>query len=145
MIREVRAHDGRNWRVRSEINWSKPVLDQEFEHDVAASRAAGIVMLALVILMVIMVGFFAPAEVVFPMWLKLALFALLLVLPVHWALSRPWTIVAETHEPLDSSGEHWVGTVRGIRAARYEASRAVRHLEEHSTPNDDRGPLQLLP
>lgn len=146
MIREVRAHDGRNWTVRSEINWSKPTLsDQEFEHDVAAGQVAGIAMLLLVIMMMLMVVFFAPAGVYFPGWLKLAVLALLLVMPVQWALSRPWTIVAETHEPLNSSGEHWVGTVRGAMAARQETTRAARHLEEHAVPDDGAGPLQPVP
>jgi len=142
MIREIRAHDGRNWTVRSEINWSKPALNQEFEHDVAAGQVVGLAMLALVIMMMLMVVFLAPPGVFFPTWLKVVVLALLLVMPVQWALSRPWTIVAETHEPLATAGEHWVGTVRGAMAARLEASRAVRHLEVYAVPDDGGGPLQ---
>lgn len=141
MMREVRAHDGRSWTVRSEINWSKPALDQEFEHDVSAGQVIGIAMLVLVVMMMLTVVFFAPAGVYFPVWLQLAVLALLFVMPVQWALSRPWTIVAETHHPLPS-GEHWVGTVRGARAARQETARTVRHLEAHAVPDDGGGPLQ---
>lgn len=145
MIREVRAHDGRNWTVRREINWSKPALNQEFEHDVAAGQVAGIGMLVLVIVMMLIVVFFAPAGVYFPTWLKLVVLALLLVMPAQWALSRPWTIVAETHEPLATAGEHWVGTVRGAMAARQEANRVARHLEDHAVPDDGEGLLQPVP
>ena len=145
MIREVRAHDGRNWTVRTEINWSRPALDQEFEHDVATGQVAGVAMLLLVLGMLLMVVFFAPAGVYFPFGLKMAVLALLLVMPVHWALHRPWTIVAETHEPLETAGEHWVGTVRGTMAARQETSRAARHLEEYAVPDDGQGLLQPVP
>jgi hypothetical protein len=66
-----------------------------------------------------------------------------LLVPAHWALSRPWTIEASTHHPLDNTWEQWTGTVRGLRASRGEVSRVARHLARHETP-DDRGPLQKL-
>ena len=144
MIREVRARDGRSWMVRSEINWSRPAVVQDFEHDVAGGRMAGTVMLAGVVLVLLLLLFGEPDGVYFPYWLRLALLAVLLALPAHWVVNRPWTIVAETHEPLATNGEHWVGTVRGFLAARDEAIRATRNLEEYSSPDDGRGPMQLV-
>lgn len=145
MIREVRARDGRSWTVRSEINWSRAPATQEFEHDVAAGRIAGSVMLVGIVALMLILLFWAPDGVYFPVWLKLLCLALLLVLPAQWVVSRQWTIVAETHEPLATDGEHWVGTVRGVMTARYEASRTARNLEEYSSPDDGRGPMQLVP
>lgn len=142
MTREVRAADGRLWTVRREINWSKPVHAREFEHDIAAGRVAGSLMLALVVVMVLIGVFWPPDGVYFPFWLRLVFFFLLLLLPAQWVASRHWTIVAETDEPITSPGEHWVGTVRGVMASRYEASRVARHLERHAVPDDGRGPLQ---
>jgi hypothetical protein len=142
VTREVRAADGRLWTVRREINWSKPGSVKEFENDVAAGQVAGVLMLAMAIFMVLVVIFWAPSGVVFPTWLRLMFFALLMLIPLQWVVSRPWTIVAETHEPITSPGEHWVGTVRGLMASRHQTSRIAKQLERHAVPDDGRGPLQ---
>ncbi|MGH4014824.1 MAG: DUF983 domain-containing protein [Pseudonocardiaceae bacterium] len=142
MIREVHAPDGRTWTVRREINWARPDKAEEFEHDVAVGHVAGIAMLALIVLMVLTVVFWTPPGVVIPFWLVLAVIALLLLVPTQWALARPWTIVAATHQPIETAGEEWVGTVRGVLASRREATQVARHIEMHAVPDDGRGPLQ---
>lgn len=141
MIQEVHALDGRSWTIRSEVNWVRTPEGREFEHDVASGRAAGIVLLVGVILVLFVLMFGAPDGVYFPFWLQLFCLAVLLLWPAQWAVSRPWTIVAETYESSTSHGEYWVGTVRGFLAARYEVSRTVRNLQEQSSPDDGRGTL----
>jgi hypothetical protein len=142
MTRVVRAADGRSWTVRSEINWSQPATAQEFEHDVAAGQVGGIVMLAIIVVLVLTIVFWTPPTVVIPTWLVLTFLGVLVLLPVYWALNRPWTIVADTPEPVETAGEHWVGTVRGIMASRQETSRVARQLELNAVPDDGRGRLQ---
>jgi hypothetical protein len=144
MTRVVRAADGRSWTVRSEINWSQPATAQEFEHDVAAGQVAGIVMMVIIVVMVLTVVFWTPPTVVIPFWLVLIFLGLLALIPAQWALNRPWTIVADTPEPVETAGEHWVGTVRGIMGSRAETSRVARHLELHAVPDDGRGRLQPI-
>lgn len=141
MIREVRALDGRIWTVRREISWSRPPRLQEFDHDIAAGKVAGLAVLSLIVVMVLGIFYWTPAGVVLPWWLILAFVVVLLLIPLQWALARPWTIVAFTHQPLPS-GEEWSGTVRGVMASRYEANRVARQLAEHAVPDDGRGPLQ---
>lgn len=142
MIREVRAPDGRIWTVRREINWARPAKVQEFEHDVAVGRMAGMVILGFIVVMVLGIFYWTPAGVFIPFWLSLAFAAVVLLVPTQWALARPWTIVAATHQPVETSGEEWIGTVRGLMASHYETTRVARHLEEYAVPDDGHGPLQ---
>lgn len=142
MIREVRASDGRIWTVRREINWSRPQKLQEFEHDIAAGRVAGLVMVGLIVSMLLAIFYWTPDGVAGRWWLILTVAIVLLAISMQWALARPWTIVASTHQPVETAGEEWVGTVRGLMASRYEAARVARHLEEHAVPDDGHGPLQ---
>lgn len=143
MVREVRAADGRNWTVRREINWGKPPHEQAFEHDVSVSQMAGVVMAALVVVMVVAVAVWTPPGVYIPSWLIVALVAVVLLVPAQWAMARPWLIEAATFEPLESSGEHWEGTVRGLRGSRHEVARVVHQLQTHARPvlDEDQGPL----
>lgn len=142
MTRVVRGADGRSWTVRSTVNWTEPATDREFEHDVAAGQVAGIGMLVLVGALLLTVILWTPDQVVVPGWLIVAFFLVLLIFPLQWVLSRSWTIVADTLEPAETEGEHWVGTVHGALLARQEAVRVARHLQEHGVPDDGRGPLQ---
>ncbi|MGQ0778041.1 MAG: DUF983 domain-containing protein [Pseudonocardiales bacterium] len=143
MVREVRAADGRNWTVRREINWVRPAHEQQFEHDVSVSNIAGILIAALVVVMVAAVVIWTPDGVYIPSWLIVALIVVVLLVPAQWALARPWLIEAATFEPLDSAGEHWEGTVRGMRASRHEVAQVTRHLQTHARPvlHEDQGPL----
>ncbi len=143
MVREVRAADGRNWTVRREIHWVRPAHEQQFEHDVSVSQLSGFVMMGLVIAMVVAVAIWTPPGVYLPAWLIVALVVVVLLVPAQWAVTRPWVIEANTFEPLDSAGEHWEGTVRGLRASRHEVSRVTRQLQTHASPvlDEDQGPL----
>ena len=144
MVREVRAADGRSWTVRREIVWRKPELDHEFEHDVAVGQVAGIMLLGLIILMVLTLVIWKPDGVYGTSGLLVAVLVVALLATAQWAGARPWIITADTYEPLATSGERWVGTVRGLRTSRREVSRVVTHLERHAIPNDGHGPLQPL-
>ena len=76
--------------------------------------------------------------------IRWALLAVLLVFPARWARQAPGGIGADTREPLARNGEDWPGAVRGFLVARAEAMRATRNLEEYSSPDDGRGPMQLV-
>lgn len=145
-MREVRGADGRNWTVRREIIWFRSSKDHEFEHDVAVGQVAGIVMMTLVVMMVAAVAIWTPEGVFIPGWLILIFVLVLLLVPALWAMSRPWIIVADTYEPLETAGEQWVGVVHGLMASRHEVSRVARNLERHARPTaeEEQGPLQRV-
>ncbi len=140
MERVVRDGKRRTWTVRSRISWTKPQMADQFEHDVAAGYLEGIWML------VILVVFRTPNDVVIPAWFVLLILLILLLLPVLWALQRPWVITAETPEPVESSGERWEGVVYGILSAREETARIADELEDKGEPDVVNGPLmRVLP
>ncbi|MGH3933272.1 MAG: DUF983 domain-containing protein [Pseudonocardiaceae bacterium] len=143
MVREVRAADGRNWTVRREIHWARSANEQQFEHDVSVSQLSGFVMMGLVVAMVVAVAIWTPPGVYLPGWLIVVLVVVVLLVPAQWALTRPWLIEADTFEPLNSSGEHWEGTIRGLRASRHEASRVIEQLQTYGSPvlDEAQGPL----
>ncbi len=143
MTRTVRV-DGRWWSVRSSVNWSEPVTAREFEHDVAAGHAAGVVMLVLVVGMVLTVVVWTPAGVVVPSLLVFAFLLLLLVLPLAWATGRSWTIVAETPALFGEPPERWVGTVHGMTLARQHLNGIVHTLQRDGMLDDGSGPLERV-
>lgn len=125
------AH-GRRWTVHRRLNWRAPATVNDFDHDVQTGSLAAFVLLGLVVTFVVGIMVAMPADrfaskIVF----GLALF--LLFFPTRWAWRRPWTIVAERGDAPDEV-ERWVGTVRGVLAARRELERTVRALEENSEP-----------
>jgi hypothetical protein len=141
MQRMVRAAGGRTWTVRSKISWTGSGMSEQFEHDLAAGYVSGIAMLGVVVVLTLSVVFWTPAGVVIPAWLVLLFLLLVLLVTMAWAMKRPWTIVAYTDEPLNTEGEFWEGTVRGVLPAREEAFRIVEELEERGIPDDGNGPL----
>ena len=143
MERTVRDKERRTWTVRSEISWTKPQMADQFEHDMAAGYLSGIVMLAIVVLLALFVMFWTPNDVVRPAWFMLLLLLILLMLPLLWALQRPWIITAETDEPVGSPGERWQGVVYGMLPAREEAAWIADGLEETGSP-DVNGPLMRV-
>ncbi len=143
-MRPVRAAGGRSWLIRSSVNWSEPETAREFEHDVAAGQAAGVVMLVLVVVMVLTVVLLTPNGVVVPTWLVLAFLLLLLVLPLLWATGRSRTIVAETPALFGEPYERWEGTVHGMRLARQHVDNIERTLEDDGILDDGSGPLQRV-
>lgn len=143
MTLEVRAADGRTWMVRRYINWARPDIAQGFEHDVAAGKRAGIAMLCVVAAMVIaLVVWYASTDVYIPTWALLGFLTVVMLVPLNWAITRPWTILVDTHEPLATSGEHWAGTVRGALSSQREVNRIARHLEQYASPDDGGGVLR---
>ena len=142
MRRVVRGGDGRTWTVQSTINWYQPATAEQFEHDMADGYAPGIVMLVVVVALILFVVFWTPPGLVVPSWLVLLFLLVLMVLPIQWALRRPWTIVAKTTEPVDTAGEHWVGTVHGLMAARQYTRGVVQSLKSSQAIPDNAAPAQ---
>ncbi|HKR49311.1 MAG TPA: DUF983 domain-containing protein [Pseudonocardiaceae bacterium] len=144
MARIVQGPDDRVWEVHSRINWSQPATEDEFEHDMAAGYVSGIAMLVVIVALILFVVFWTPSGVFVPSWLVLLFLLLLMVLPMQWAMRRPWTIVARTAETVATSGEHWEGTTHGVREARYETRQVVRNLKQRSNPDDGTGLLRQV-
>lgn len=144
MTRVVWSADGRSWTVRGMVNWYEPASKRDFEHDVAAGPASGVAMLAVTVALLLAVVLTIPPGVVVPPWLILLVLLGLAVLPLQWAASRSWTIVAET-SPLPEQGlpaERWVGMVQGTKAARREIRRVTQSLQRDvPSPDDGRGCL----
>lgn len=143
MTRVVRGLDGRTWTVRRRVEWTEPVTEEEFEHDVSGGRVGAVFMV--VVLFVLLAAFvlLTPSSVVFPSWLATAFILLVLFFPARWVVRRPWTLVAETPGAALLPAERWVGSVRGYFNARHEIARAARHLREYAVPDrDGDGPLQ---
>ena len=142
MTRIVRGADGRQWTVRSQLEWRSPATSDDFEHDVSVGNAAAIVLLVLVLALGTILIVWTPDDVVVPLWVVLIVMLLLLFFPTRWALRRPWTVVAETgdngeNEPV----ERWVGIVRGVFTVRQQMNRVAKSITIDSVPGIE-GPLQ---
>ncbi|MGH3754304.1 MAG: DUF983 domain-containing protein [Pseudonocardiaceae bacterium] len=145
MTKVVRSQDGRSWTVQSTINWS-PAEEEQFENDMAAGQVPGIAMLGLVVGAMLWVLFWTPPGVVVPAWLVLLLPLLLMIVAIHWALRRPWTIEATAEPtPNEPTGEYWRGLTHGAMSARQDTQRVARCLEARDTPDDGTGLLQKVP
>jgi hypothetical protein len=142
MTRVVRGADGRQWTVRSQLEWRPPATSDDFEHDVSVGNAAAIVLLVLVLALGTILVVWTPDDVVVPLWVVLIVMLLVLFFPTRWALRRPWTVVAETgdngeNEPV----ERWVGVVRGVFTVRQQMNRVAKSIAIDSVPGIE-GPLQ---
>ncbi|MGH3719708.1 MAG: DUF983 domain-containing protein [Pseudonocardiaceae bacterium] len=143
-MRMVQGDDGRAWTVQSRISWTKPALADQFEHDMAAGYVSCTVILGVIVLLTLFVVFWTPAAVVIPAWFVLLILLVLLLVPVLWAMQRPWIITAHTAEPIGADGEYWEGIVHGIVSAREEAYRVADDLRTRGVPDNDVGPLSRL-
>lgn len=141
MMRVVRAADRRTWTVRSRISWTRPAMADQFEHDMAAGYVSGVAMLGVLVVLILFVVFWTPTDVVIPSWFGLLLLLILLLIPVLWALQRPWIITAHTADPAGSDGEYWEGIVKGMVPAREETVRIADDLIESGVPDEPSGPL----
>jgi hypothetical protein len=141
MMQEVRTAEGRTWTVHSRISWTKPEREHQFEHDMAAGYVSCIAMAGVVVVLTLFLVFWTPAGVVIPPWFVRLILLILLLVPVWWALQRPWIITAYTEQ----EGEHWEGTVRGMISAREEAHRVAEDLKMRGIPDDGNGPLSRVP
>jgi hypothetical protein len=142
MTRVVRGADGRQWTVRSQLEWRPPATSDDFEHDVSVGNAAAIALLVLVLALGTILVVWTPDDVVVPLWVVLIVMLLVLFFPTRWALRRPWTVVAETgdngeNEPV----ERWVGVVRGVFTVRQQMNRVAKSIAIDSVPGIE-GPLQ---
>jgi hypothetical protein len=140
--RVVRGADGRQWTVRSQLDWRTPATSDEFEHDVAVGTTAGIVLLILVVALGVTLIVWTPEDVVVPLWVVLLILLAILFFPARWALRRPWTLVAETGDDGDGEPvERWVGVVRGVFSQRTQVNKVARSIMVDSVPGLE-GPLQ---
>lgn len=142
MTRVVRGADGRQWTLRSQLEWRPPATADDFEHDVSVGNAAAIVLLVLVVTLGVVLIVWTPDDVVVPLWVVLLVLMLILFFPTRWALRRPWTVVAETgdngeNEPV----ERWVGVVRGVFTVHQQIKRVEKSIAVDSMPGIE-GPLQ---
>lgn len=143
MTRLVKGRDGRMWTLRSQMEWSTPATVDDFEHDVSSGYAPGIVMLAMLCVLVVALVLWTPAGVVIPVWLIVALAAVLLFFPLRWALRRPFQLVANTRGDGEELGaEQWVGTVRGMYNVRAVTAKVARDIEVYNMPSPE---SQLYP
>jgi hypothetical protein len=140
MNRLVLGADGREWIVRSQMEWRPPATAADFEHDVADSYGPGIAMLFVTLGLAAVLIAWMPSDVVVPSWVVLALVLVVLFFPLRWILRRPWTVVAETEGDLERPSERWVGTIRGMFVVRGQVIRIAKTIQRHSLPDFD-GPL----
>jgi len=142
MVRTVTGADGRQWTVRSRLEWRSPATSDDFEHDVSVGNAAAIVLLVLVVALGLTLIVWTPDDVVVPLWVVLLVLMAVLFFPTRWALRRPWTIVAETGEGGQADPvERWVGIVRGVFTVRQQMNRVEKSIQIDSVPGIE-GPLQ---
>lgn len=144
MMREVRAHDGRVWAVRSRISWTRPAMADQFEYDMAGGYVSGVAMLGVLVVLILFVVFWTPTDVVMPAWFGLLLLLALLLIPMLWAFQRPWIISAFTTDPAGGEAEYWEGIVRGMVPAREEARRIADDLVHKGVPDEPIGPLNRM-
>jgi hypothetical protein len=140
--RSVMGADGREWNLRSELEWRTPATADDFEHDVAGGYVPAAIMVVMVVLFTLALVLWMPDSVVLPAWVILLLLLIILFFPLRWVVRRPWKVVAETEGDLKGApAERWVGTVRGMLEVRTEMNRIKQSIEDDSLP-DFNGPLR---
>lgn len=148
--RTVDAADGRQWSVRSNIEWATPATGDDFEHDVDGGRGAAVLILSALFLFWLVLVVWTPELVHIPWYIWVLGVAAVLFFPTRWMLRRPWTIVAETEGLRDREGnelsppEHWTGLVRGSARAREEMRWVVRNLRTRASPGHANSPLHQV-
>lgn len=143
MDRGVTGADGRQWTLRSELEWRTPATADDFEHDVAGGHIPAAAMIVVIAIFVAVLLLWMPEEVILPGWVLLTLFLIVLFFPTRWVLRRPWKVVAETDGTMDGDqpAERWVGTVRGMINVRNELAKIRYDIRHDSVPAFD-GPLR---
>ncbi|MGH3771808.1 MAG: DUF983 domain-containing protein [Pseudonocardiaceae bacterium] len=136
--------DRRRWMIQSRISWTKPEMADQFEHDMAAGYVSCVAMLGVIVLLTLFVVFWTPPSVARPAWFVLLILLVVLLVPVSWALQRPWIITAHTTEPSEADREYWAGIVHGIIPAREKAHQVAEDLRTRGIPDDGNGPLTRL-
>jgi hypothetical protein len=147
MIRQVRDQDGRQWTLRSYMEWRQPATADDFEHDVSVGNTSAFVLLALVIALAVTLVVSIPDDVVAPwsgrmLWLGLLIVLAILFFPTRWALRRPWTVVAEVGDNGEGEPvERWTGSIRGVFTVRQQFNQIAKNIQNESHPGIE-GPLQ---
>lgn len=143
MNRLVTGADGREWTLRSQLEWRAPVTADDFEHDVAGGYVPAILMLLVLATFAVILLVWMPEGVLIPNWVVLTLVLIALYFPLRWVVRRPWKVVAETDGDRrgEAPAERWVGTVRGMFSVRTELARIRHSIEREALPDFD-GPLR---
>lgn len=140
--RSVTGADGREWNLRSELEWRTPATADDFEHDVAGGYVPAAIMVVMVVVFTLALVLWTPDSLVLPSWVVLLLLLIILFFPMRWMWRRPWKVVAETEGDLKGApAERWVGVVRGMIEVRSEMNRIKQSIEDDSLP-DFKGPLR---
>lgn len=145
-VKTVPGADGRSWQVRRNIEWSRPAIGDDFEHDIDAGRGAAVLILSSLVVFWVILIVWSPSYLHVPGFMWLLGMAALLFFPVRWWLRRPWTLVAETagsYDP-DLPAEKWTGLVRGGTKAKEELRIVTRRLRTQGTPAHADSPLQPM-
>ena len=145
MNRAVRGEDDREWIIRAQMEWRRPVTAEDFEHDVAGSPASGFAMLTVTLVLAVVLVTWLPNGVVVPPWVIYGILLIILFFPLRWVLNRPWKVVAETDGDVmgEQSPERWVGVVSGMFRVRREVNEVAKSIHRHSMPDFD-GPLHPM-
>jgi hypothetical protein len=145
MNRLVTGADGREWVLRSQLEWRRPATADDFEHDVAGGLGPAVAMIILTVLFCVALIVWMPDDVLVPGWLLPALALVVLFFPLRWVLRRPWTIVAETEGGLGDQlpAERWVGTIRGLFSVHGHVARVKKSIPRHALA-DFEGPLHPI-
>jgi hypothetical protein len=134
--------DGRTWQVHRTVEWSRPAIGDDFEHDVDGGRGAATLILASLIFFWVILILWSPSRIHIPDLLWVLGVLVLSFFPIRWWLRRPWTLVAETPGDYDRPAEKWTGRVRGGSKAKEELRIVTRRLRTQGTPAHADSPLQ---
>lgn len=145
--KDITGIKGRTWTVSRELMREMPAgvgIDADFEHDVDGGRAADMLILSTLGLLVIILVVWRPGGVYLPWWLWLPVIAVVLFFGVRWLLRLPWKLMAHTDGDYasETSAETWVGAVRGVNKAREEVNMITKQIRKYDRPNHANGVLK---
>jgi hypothetical protein len=144
----IEGSDERVWEVSRSVEWSRPAIGDDFEHDVDGGRGAAVLIISSLITFWVILFVWSPAQLRVPgILIVLGVLILAFLFPIRWWLRRQWTIVAETNGSdvkgnVKGSPEMWSGLVRGSAKAREEQRVVERMLRTQGTPAHADSPLQ---
>jgi hypothetical protein len=135
----VHASDGRTWALRRRIRWRYTATPVQFEHDLTQGGAP--IVLGGLALFWCAVGYLWLGDHVHvPWYFGIAALLTVALIPLRWAVTRPWLLTAETTGPTEA----WEGLVGGYVAAREEMFYTARNLRTRGRPDRVDGPLSLV-
>ena len=139
----IEGSDERVWEVSRSVEWSRPAIGDDFEHDVDGGRGAAVLIISSLITFWVILVIWSPAHLRIPwvLWV-LGVAIVIFLVPIRWWLRRQWTLVAETKGNEKGPPEMWSGLVRGSAKAREEQRVVERMLRTQGTPAHADSPLQ---